>query len=203
MSVTSNLLASKPSAVYALYGPDHQVTMAETAPARTAAASSSQPALTASQRRLVMLCVQANWFVPVSSSLATSGAPQNRPGSSGTADVAVTSVVKTGLLRERFRLPHELSGAHLARAECHTHAACSPLISSATASAASSATASALWKRYCRQVTQVIGPLLSLTGGRPRDRRLGRCPGSCSRARSPPGPVPRRPRRGRSPGRSV
>ncbi len=75
--------------------------MAETAPARTAAASSSHPVLTASQRRLVMLCVQANWFVPVSSSCATVGAPQNSPGSSGTAAVATTSVVKAGLLRDR------------------------------------------------------------------------------------------------------
>jgi hypothetical protein len=60
MLVTSNRLASKASAVSALDGPDHQVTRAETAPARMAAASSSHPALTASQRRLVMLCVQAN-----------------------------------------------------------------------------------------------------------------------------------------------
>ena len=92
-----------------------------------------------------MLCVQANWFVPASSSLATIGAPQNSPGSSGTADVATTSVVKPAPPSERFRLPHELSFAHAARAECHTHAACSPLISSTTPSAASSATASALW----------------------------------------------------------
>src|ERR1022692_524999 len=75
MSVTSNLLTWKASAVSALDGPDHQVTRAETAPARTAAASSSQLVLTASQRRLVMLWVQANWCVPVSSSLATAGAP--------------------------------------------------------------------------------------------------------------------------------
>src|SRR5580658_1839507 len=145
MSVMSNRLAWKASALSALSGPDHQVTTAETAPARAAAASSSHPVMTASQRHLVMLWVQANWFVPVSSSLATIGAPQNSPGSSGTADVATTSVVKTGLLRERFRLPHEVSFAHAARAECHTPAACSPLISSATPTAASSATASALW----------------------------------------------------------
>jgi len=31
-----------------------------------------------------MLCVQANWFVPVSNSLATVGAPQSNPGSTGT-----------------------------------------------------------------------------------------------------------------------
>jgi hypothetical protein len=102
MSVMSKRLAWKASAVSALYGPDHQVTTAETAPAKAAAASSSHPVLTASQRRLVMLWVQANWFVPVSSSLATIGAPQNSPGSSGTADVATTIVATVGLPRERF-----------------------------------------------------------------------------------------------------
>ena len=66
-------------------GPDHQVTIAETAPAKTAAASSGHPARTASQCRLVMLCVQANWFVAVSNSLATVGAPQSNPGSTGTS----------------------------------------------------------------------------------------------------------------------
>src|SRR5580693_8812463 len=104
MSVMSNLLTWKASAVSAVYGPDHQVTRAETAPARTAAASSSHPVLTASQRRLVTLWVQANWFVPVSSSCATIGAPQNSPGSSGTADVATTSVVRSGPLSDG--LPH-------------------------------------------------------------------------------------------------
>src|SRR5580692_6457069 len=114
MSVMSNRLTWKAPAVSALYGPDHQVTIAETAPARTPAASSSHPARTASQRRLVTLCVQANWFVPVSSSLATVGAPQSRPGSTGTADVATTSIAMIGLPRERFeptRLAQELSVA--------------------------------------------------------------------------------------------
>ena len=143
MSVMSNRLASKASKVSALSGPDHQVTRAETAPARTAAASSSQAARTASQRRRVMLCVQANWFVPVSSSCATIGAPQNSPGSSGTADVATTSVVKTGPLSDG--LPHPWSVLHPASAACHTCAACKPEISSTTASAASSAAASAAW----------------------------------------------------------
>src|ERR1700740_1109286 len=168
MSVTSNRLTWKASAVIALYGPDHQVTMAETAPARTAAASSSHPARTASQRRLVMLCVQANWLVPVSISVATVGAPQSRPGSAGTAAVARTSVAMIGLPRERFepaRLAQELLVAQWARAECHTAAACRPVISSTTASAASSAAANAAWYRYCCQVTQVIGPLLPPTGG--------------------------------------
>src|SRR6202522_1295029 len=132
--------------------------MAETAPARTAAANSSQQALTASQCRLVMLCVQANWFVPASSSCATIGAPQNSPGSSGTADVATTSVTKAEALRERFEPTRRAQGpffAHPARAECHTCAACSPVGSSTTASTANSAAASAPWKRYWRQVTQV------------------------------------------------
>src|ERR1700733_73466 len=104
--------------------------MAETAPARTAAANSSQQALTASQYRLVMLCVQANWFVPASSSLATIGAPQNSPGSSGTADVATTSVRNVGLLRERPdppRLPQVPFFAHPDRAECQAWAACRPV----------------------------------------------------------------------------
>src|ERR1700729_3411147 len=148
MSVTSNLLTSKASAVSAFPGPDHQVTTAETTPAMTAAASSSHPVFAASQRRLLMLWVQANWFVPVSSSCATAGAPQNSPGSSGTADVATTSVATVELLRERFepaRLAQEPFLAHPARAECHTSAACSPVISSTTASTASSAAASAAW----------------------------------------------------------
>ena len=111
------------------------------------ALSSNHPVLTASQCRLVMLCVQANWFVPVSSSCATSGAPQNSPGSSGKTVVATTSVMTEGLLRESVlpRLAQEPFFAHAARAECHTQAACSPLISSTTASAANSAAASAPW----------------------------------------------------------
>src|ERR1700730_270989 len=202
MPVMSNLLVLKASAFSAWSGPIHQVTRAETAPARTAAASSSHPVLTASQCRLVTLWVQANWLVPVSSSCATIGAPQNIPASSGTADVAATSVVKAVLLRDR--LPQLLCFMHPARAECHTCAACSPVISSTTVSAASSAAASAPWLRYCRQVTQVIGLLPPLTGGLPRGRRRGRPrPGPCSRALSPPGPVPRRPRRDRSPARSA
>src|ERR1700733_9949362 len=148
MSVTSNLLTWNASAVSALSGPDHQVTTAETAPASTAAPPSSHPALTAIQRRLVTLCVQANWFVPVSSSLATIGAPQNSPGSTGTADVATTRNPIVGLPRERFeptRVAQEPSFAHCARSECHTDAACSPVSSSTTASAASSAAANAAW----------------------------------------------------------
>ena len=148
MPVMSNRLTSKASAFSALSGPDHQVTTAEAAPARTAAASSSHPALTASQRRLVMLCVQANWCVPASSSPATIGAPQNSPGSSGTADVATTSARNVGLLRERpdpGRLAQVPFFAHPVRAECHTWAACRPVASSTTASAANRAAASAPW----------------------------------------------------------
>src|SRR6202453_517150 len=126
MSVMSNRLTWKASAVSALSGPDHQVTTAETAPASTAAPSSSHPVLTASQRSLVMLCVQANWCVPVSSSCATIGAPQNSPGSSGTADVATTSVTKAEVLRERCeptRLAQVPLFAHPARrSEEHTSA---------------------------------------------------------------------------------
>src|ERR1700730_1577098 len=139
MPVVSNLLTLKASAVSAWSGPIHQVTRADTAPARMAAASSSHPALTASQRGLVMLCVQANWFVPVSSSCATAGAPQNSPGSSGTADVATTRNTTAGPLRESpepARLPQEPCFAHPARAECHTCAACSPVNNSTTASGA-------------------------------------------------------------------
>src|SRR5208282_578566 len=147
MSVRSNLLIWKPSAVSALSGPDHQVTIAETAPARAAAASSSHPALTASQRRLVMLCVQANWLVPVSSSCAAIGAPQNSPGSTGTAAVATTIAATTGLARDKA--PQPLSFTQ----ECQADAACSPVSTSRTASAAKSAAASAPWCRYCRQVT--------------------------------------------------
>src|ERR1700733_3907596 len=131
MSVTSNLLTWNASAVSALSGPDHQVTTAETAPASTAAPTSSHPALTASQRRLVTLCVQANWFVPVSSSLATVGAPQSNPGSTGTADVATTSIAMIELPRGRSeptRLAQEWSVAQWVRAECHTAAACRPFL---------------------------------------------------------------------------
>jgi hypothetical protein len=55
----SNRPGLNASACSALSGPDHQVTSPDTIPPMAAAASSSQPALTASQRRLVTLCVQA------------------------------------------------------------------------------------------------------------------------------------------------
>src|ERR1700678_2162079 len=148
MSVTSNRLTWKASAVSAWEGPDHQVTTAETAPARTAAPGSCHPVLTASQRSLVMLCVQANWCVPVSSSCATIGAPQNSPGSSGTADVAPTSVTTAEVLWdtvEATRLQQVPLFAHPARAQCHSCAACSSVSSSTTASTANSAAASARW----------------------------------------------------------
>jgi len=43
------------------------------------------PALTASQRVRLTLCVQARRWVPASSSRATSGAPQKTPIAAGTA----------------------------------------------------------------------------------------------------------------------
>src|ERR1017187_5045404 len=103
----------------AFCGPDHQVTKADTAPAQAAAASSTQPVLTVSQRLRVTLCIQANWLVPVSSSRATSGPPQNRPSRHGTAKVSVTRVDSSGLPRDSVaaRLPQVLLAAHEARAE--------------------------------------------------------------------------------------
>src|SRR5262245_6657293 len=77
-------------------GPDHHVTRAETAPAQTAAASRAQPTLTVSQRLRETLCIHANWLVPVSNSLATSGPPQNTPTRHGTTTVSVISRVITG-----------------------------------------------------------------------------------------------------------
>ena len=88
-------------AVGAFTGLDHQVTRAETTPPQTAAASSTQPALTVSQRPRVMLCVQANWLVPVSSSGATSGAPQNTPSRHGTTTSGGQKPTARGLPRVR------------------------------------------------------------------------------------------------------
>ena len=68
----------------ALSGPDHQVVRAVIAPPQAAAASSSQPALTVSQRVRVTLCVHAKSLVRVSSSCATSGAPHSMPSTTGT-----------------------------------------------------------------------------------------------------------------------
>ena len=74
----------------ALFGLDHQVTRAEMTPPQTAAASSIQPILTASQRLRVTLCIQANCVVPASASAATSGAPQNSPTRAGAPSVEMT-----------------------------------------------------------------------------------------------------------------
>src|SRR6202020_417296 len=68
----------------ALIGPDHQVVSAETAPPQATAASSSQPALAASQRVLVTLWVHTKSLVRASSSDATSGAPHSMPITTGT-----------------------------------------------------------------------------------------------------------------------
>jgi len=73
-----------------LFGPSHQVTRAVITPPQTTAASSIQPTLTASQRLRVTLCIQAKWVVPTSDSAATSGAPQNRPTSTGAPSVEMT-----------------------------------------------------------------------------------------------------------------
>ena len=75
----SNALAKR-----ALSGPDHQVVRAVTVPLQAAAASSSQPALTVSQRIRVTLCVHAKSLVRASSSCATSGAPHSMPSTTGT-----------------------------------------------------------------------------------------------------------------------
>ena len=68
----------------ALFGPDHQVVRAAIAPPQAAAASSSQPALTVSQRVRVTLCAHAKSLVRDSSSCATSGAPHSMPSTAGT-----------------------------------------------------------------------------------------------------------------------
>ena len=115
----SNWPASKFCCLRAFSGPDHQVTRAATAPPQAAAASSIQPALTASQCLRVTLCIQANWLVPVSSSRATSGPPQNTPSRHGTTKVSVTRSNSTGVPSdsEFARLPQLLLAAHEARAE--------------------------------------------------------------------------------------
>ena len=59
-------------------------------PPQTAAAGSTQPILAASQRLRVTDCTQANRVVPVSSSVAISGAPQNSPARAGAPRVMMT-----------------------------------------------------------------------------------------------------------------
>ena len=66
-------------------GLDHQVTMRLSSPAAAMLARPTTPSLTASQRVRVTLWVHARRKVPVSSSRATSGAPQKIPMSAGAA----------------------------------------------------------------------------------------------------------------------
>ena len=115
----SNWLGWKFWCLSAFTGLDHQVTRAETAPPQAAAASRAQPILTASQRRRVMLCIQASWLVPVSNSRATSGPPQNTPSRHGTTTVSETRMNMTGEPRVRVlaRLPQVWLAAHKADAD--------------------------------------------------------------------------------------
>src|SRR5258708_4289858 len=116
MPVMSNRPGLKASSCRALSGPEHQVTRAETAPAQAAAASSIQPGLTVSQCLRVMVCIQANWLVPVSSSCATSGAPQKTPSRAGTPRVMMTRKPTAWLPRNSVlaRLPHRRAAGHAA-----------------------------------------------------------------------------------------
>src|SRR5215469_1900519 len=127
----------------AFTGLDHQVTRADTAPPQAAAASKAQPTLAASQRLLGTLCIQANWVVPVSTSLATRGPPQNTPIRHGTATVSVTRKDTTGLPRFSVlaRLPQVWLAAQDVRAAWYCDAICRPVMSSKTANAAMAAAA--------------------------------------------------------------
>ena len=155
----------------ALSGPDHQVTSADTIPAMAAAASSSQPALTASQRRLVTLCVHAYWLVPVSNSCASSGAPARMPSTAGTPSVMITRNPIAWLPRNSVlddRLPQLRDAVHAPSAECHWEAACTPVTTTRAANAAISAAVIAAAARYCRQTTQLIA--ITRPCGGPRRR---------------------------------
>src|SRR5215469_9316608 len=99
MPWTSNWPGRKFWCWRAFTGLDHQVTRADTAPPQAAAASRAQPILTASQRLRLMLCIQANWVVPVSTSLATTGPPQKAPSRHGTSKVRLISRDSNGLPR--------------------------------------------------------------------------------------------------------
>ena len=179
----------------AFTGLDHQVTRAETAPPQAAAASSAQPTLTVSQRPRVMLCIQANWLVPVSNSRATSGPPQNTPSRHGTTTVSVTSKDTTGVPRISVfaRLPQVWLAVHEVRADWYCDAICRPVTSSRTANAASAAAARYAWLRCWRQTSQVIDLLQPWSGA----RTLARRPGPCSRVPVLRGRRRRPPRRDR------
>src|SRR3984957_17069204 len=123
----------------ALIGPDHQVVSAETAPPQTTAASSSQPALPASQRVLVTLCVQAKSLVRASSSDATSGAPHSMPSTTGTTSATYGKSLSSPLTRVGACSRHPLFPAQATRTECQRDAIWKPSASTTAASAASSA----------------------------------------------------------------
>src|ERR1700722_1478327 len=101
----------------ALIGPDHQVKSVETAPPQTTAASSSQPALTASQRVRVTLCVHAKSLVRASSSDATSGAPHSMPSTTGTTSVKYGKSLIKPLTRGGACSRHPPFPAQLTRTE--------------------------------------------------------------------------------------
>src|ERR1700729_2692591 len=133
----------------AFSGLDHQVTRAETTPPQAAAASRAQPTLTVSQRLRVMLCIQANWLVPVSISRATRGPPQNTPRRHGTTTVNVTSSDSAGLPRIRVlaRLPQVWLAGPEVRADWYCDPICRPVTRNRTAKAARAAAAKYAWLR--------------------------------------------------------
>jgi hypothetical protein len=73
-------------------GADHHVATRLRTAAASIAASVPRPSLVASQRVRVMLWVQASRWVPVSSSRATSGAPQNTPTTAGSATTDAAAI---------------------------------------------------------------------------------------------------------------
>ena len=89
-----------------------------------------------------MLCIQANWLVPVSSSAATSGPPQNSPASTGVPTVRMTRKPTARLPRNSPPwLPQLWVAVHAMSADCHCEAICRPVTSSRTANTASTAAA--------------------------------------------------------------
>src|ERR1700722_20107550 len=140
----------------ALIGPAHQVVSAETAPPQATAASSSQPALAASQRVLVTLCVHAKSLVRPSSSDATSGAPHSMPSTTGTTSAMYGKSLSKPFTRLGCCCRQPAFPAQLTRTECQRDAIWKPSASTTAASAASSTDATAAWARYWRQTSQVM-----------------------------------------------
>ena len=146
----------------ALRGPDHQVTRAAIAPPQTAAASSTQPTFTASQRVRVMLCAQAKSLVRASNSCATSGAPTSTPNRTGASMLRMAKSCPSTLPSEEppsWRLAQVRLAVHPASRVCHCAAIWNPVTSSTVANTASTSAATAACTRYCRQVSQVIALL--------------------------------------------